>query len=220
MQTLEPRAFYVYVPYQRPEQRARCSTRRSTTSTSGNCSRVNRYLGNDRIGDANQLTLALTSRLLDAETGAERLRVARRPALLLPGSARRAERGAALAATSDVLFGVEGRLTEAWALAALWQYNFDSSQTERLTAGVRYTPAPGRVLSANYTYNRQFDRPGRRDQSQIEPVRSRRRVAGRRGHVRCSAAGTTRSSAARRWRRSAASSTMPAAGCCGWSASA
>ena len=37
---------------------------------------VNRYLGNDRIGDANQLTLALTSRLLEPDTGAERLRVA------------------------------------------------------------------------------------------------------------------------------------------------
>ena len=45
---------------------------------------VNRYLGNDRIGDANQLTLALTSRLLDPDTGAERLRVAVGPALLFP----------------------------------------------------------------------------------------------------------------------------------------
>jgi LPS-assembly protein len=64
VQTLEPRAFYVYVPY-RTRARRRCSTRRSTTSTFGQFFSVNRYLGNDRIGDANQLTLALTSRLLD-----------------------------------------------------------------------------------------------------------------------------------------------------------
>ena len=33
-QTLEPRAFYVYIPYQRPDRARRCSTPRSTTSTS------------------------------------------------------------------------------------------------------------------------------------------------------------------------------------------
>jgi LPS-assembly protein len=63
------------------------------------------------------------------------------------------------AATSDVLLGVEGRLSEAWSLAALWQYNFDASQTERMDAGARYTPAPGRVLSASYRYSRQYFDP-------------------------------------------------------------
>ena len=44
---------------------------------------------------------------------------------------------------SDFLVGIEGRLTDAWALIGLWQYNFESSETERFNAGVRYTPAPG-----------------------------------------------------------------------------
>ena len=59
-------------PVSATRTRRRSSTPRSTTSTSRSCSRENRYLGNDRIGDANQLTLALTSRLLDPATGAER----------------------------------------------------------------------------------------------------------------------------------------------------
>ena len=57
---------------------------------------VNRYLGNDRIGDANQLTLALTSRLLDPEHRRRAAARRRRPALLFPESAGRAERIAAL----------------------------------------------------------------------------------------------------------------------------
>jgi LPS-assembly protein len=69
------------------------------------------------------------------------------------------------AATSDALLGAEGRLSDAWAIIGLWQYNLDSSQTERLNAGVRYTPAPGRVFNATYTYNRQyFDPIGKQSQ--------------------------------------------------------
>ena len=41
------------------------------------------------------------------------------------------------ASTSDVLLGVEGRLSDAWTLGALMQYNFDRSQTERLDFGFR-----------------------------------------------------------------------------------
>ena len=65
------------------------------------------------------------------------------------------------ASSSDVLVGAEGRLSDAWALAALWQYNFDLSQTERLDLGFRYTPAPGKAFNASYRYARhQVDRVG------------------------------------------------------------
>jgi LPS-assembly protein len=57
------------------------------------------------------------------------------------------------------LLGIEGRLSDAWALIGLWQYNFDASQTERLNAGARYTPAPGRALSVSYRYSRQYVDP-------------------------------------------------------------
>ena len=75
LQTLEPRAFYVYVPY-RNQSKAPIFDTAIDDFNFAQLFSVNRYLGNDRIGDANQLSLALTSRLLDAETGAERMRVA------------------------------------------------------------------------------------------------------------------------------------------------
>ena len=113
---------------------------------------VNRYLGNDRIGDANQLTLALTSRILDPATGAERFRVAVGQRYYFQNQQVVLNESPRSAASSDVLVGAEGRITDAWAIAALWQYNQDSKQTERLTAGLKYTPAPGRVFNASYTY--------------------------------------------------------------------
>ena len=156
--TLEPRAFYVYVPY-RDQNKAPIFDTAVDDFNFGQLFNVNRYLGNDRIGDANQLSLALTSRLLEAETGAERLRIAvgqryyfRDQRVVLNESPRSA-------ATSDALLGAEGRLSDAWAIIGLWQYNLDSSQTERLNAGLRYTPAPGRVFNATYTYNRQYFDP-------------------------------------------------------------
>lgn len=160
VQTLEPRAYYVYVPY-RDQSKAPIFDTALDDYNFAQLFSTNRYLGNDRIGDANQITLGLTTRLLDPATGAERLRVAvaerfyfqdQRVTLTeLPRSAR----------SSDVLVGAEGRLSDAWALGALWQYNFDQSQTERLDAGFRYTPAPGSAFNASYRYARhQVDQVG------------------------------------------------------------
>ncbi len=164
VQTLEPRAFYVYVPY-RNQSKAPTFDTAVDDFNFGQLFSVNRYLGNDRIGDANQLTLALTSRILDPVTGGERFRVAVGQRFYYQNQQVVLNESPRSASSSDILVGAEGRISDAWAIAALWQYNQDSKQTERLTAGIRYTPAPGRVFNASYTYNRQFVDPvGRQSQ--------------------------------------------------------
>jgi LPS-assembly protein len=95
VQTLEPRAFYVYVPYKNQSQAPTFDTAVDDFNF-GQLFSVNRYLGNDRIGDANQLTLALTSRILDPDYGCRAAAGRRRPALLLPEPAGRSQRVAAL----------------------------------------------------------------------------------------------------------------------------
>ena len=164
VQTLEPRAFYVYVPF-RDQNQAPVFDTAVDDFNFGQLFSVNRYLGNDRIGDANQLTLALTSRLLDPNTGAERLRLAIGQRYYFQNQRVVLNESPRSASTSDLLVGAEGKLSDAWSIAALWQYNQDSQRTERTTAGLRYTPAPGRVFNASYTYNRQlFDPIGRQSQ--------------------------------------------------------
>ena len=158
VQTLEPRAFYVYVPYKNQNQAPVFDTALDDFNF-GQLFSVNRYIGNDRIADANQLTLALSSRIIDSESGAERLRVAIGERFYFEDQRVVLTESPRSAATSDFLLGVEGRLSDAWSMIGLWQYNFDSSLTERFTGGIRYTPSPGRAISVSYTYDTQYVDP-------------------------------------------------------------
>jgi LPS-assembly protein len=72
-QTLEPRLFYLYVPEQNQNNIPVFDTNPSVISFD-NLFRTNRFSSIDRIGDANQLSLALVSRILNADTGEEKLR--------------------------------------------------------------------------------------------------------------------------------------------------
>jgi LPS-assembly protein len=154
VQTLEPRAYYVYIPY-RDQARAPVFDTAQQDFTYGQLFVPNRYLGNDRIGDANQVTVALTSRFLDPATGAERLRIAigdrfyfTDQRVTLPGESPRS------GASSDVLLLGEGRLSDAWYVAGTTQYNFDAGELEIFNAALRWTPAPGKAINASYRYNR------------------------------------------------------------------
>ena len=68
LQTLEPRAFYLYVPG-RDQQDLPLFDTRELTFSFAQLFQTNRFSGADRQTDANQVTLALTSRLLDDDNG-------------------------------------------------------------------------------------------------------------------------------------------------------
>ena len=158
VQTLEPRAFYVYIPFRKQDQTPVFDSAIDDFNFTQLFSE-NRYLGNDRIGDANQLTLALTSRFLDPGTGAERLRVAVGERFYFSSQQVTLNEPPRSAGKSDFLVGVDGRLNDVWTLSNLLQYNFDASRVERFNAGVRYTPAPGRVLNLVWRYTRELVDP-------------------------------------------------------------
>lgn len=72
-QTLEPRLFYLYVPYQ--DQSAIPSFDTVSAETDfDSLFRLNRYNGIDRIGDSHHIALGLTSRFLGNHNGREYLR--------------------------------------------------------------------------------------------------------------------------------------------------
>ncbi len=152
IQTLEPRAFYTYTPY--VEQNANLYPNFDTTIADFGYAQIfreNRFVGNDRIGDANQLTLAVTSRYLESN-GAERLRlaVAQRFNLTPP----KVGLGSALQDTgearSDVLLLASGRVTRETRLDASFQYNQVRSEVNRVSFGVYWQPAPMKVVNAQY----------------------------------------------------------------------
>ncbi|HKN57684.1 MAG TPA: LPS-assembly protein LptD, partial [Gemmatimonadaceae bacterium] len=152
-QTLEPRAYYVYIPYRRQDQIPAFDTAIDEFNFS-QLFTENRYLGSDRIGDANQLTLAAVTRFSDPQTGEERMRFAIGQRYYFQDQRVTLTEAPRTANTSDLLLSGEGRLSDAWSAAGTFEYNLNHPQTERLDLGVRWQPGPGRVLNASYRYIR------------------------------------------------------------------
>ncbi len=72
IQTLEPRLFYVYIPEEDQSAIPSFDTSELSLNNFSNIFRENRFIGEDRIGDTNQLTFGVESRFLDGDTGVER----------------------------------------------------------------------------------------------------------------------------------------------------
>lgn len=71
IQTLEPRILYTYTPYKDQSDIPVFDSAATSFSTSTRLFSKNRFTGKDRIGDTNQLTMALTTRLLNPRKGRE-----------------------------------------------------------------------------------------------------------------------------------------------------
>ena len=70
--TLEPRLMYTYIPYRNQDELPLFDTGLPDFNMI-ELFRSNRYVGDDRIGDANQLAFGLTSRLFNESTGTQYL---------------------------------------------------------------------------------------------------------------------------------------------------
>ncbi len=150
-QTLEPRLFYTYTPYRAQNQNLYPNFDTSEADFSyAQIFRENRFVGNDRIGDSNQVTLAMISRYLETN-GAERLRlaVAQRYNISNPKVGLGSEQQAT-EARSDVLLLTSGRVTNTVRLDANFQYNQVKSEVNRVNFGVYWAPEPMKVLNAQY----------------------------------------------------------------------
>jgi len=154
LQTFEPRLFYVYVPGKDQSDIPIFDTSLVDLNFSSLFAE-NQFAGNDRINDANQVSIAFTTRLIDAETGVQRLSasIGQRYFLsdqqvTLPGTRVRDIN------SSDILAGFSANLRNNWNLDALWQYNTDNSEAVRTTFSGRYNPEPGKTLNLSYSYRK------------------------------------------------------------------
>ncbi|WP_144039340.1 LPS-assembly protein LptD [Solemya velum gill symbiont] len=73
LQTLEPRLFYTYTPYTNQDNLPVFDSRLADFSFE-NLFRENRFTGSDRVGDANQMVAAITTRFISHDSGFEWLR--------------------------------------------------------------------------------------------------------------------------------------------------
>jgi LPS-assembly protein len=168
-QTLEPRLYYLYAPFRDQSQLPNFTT----AERDFNFAQIftdNRFVGGDRVGDANQLTFALATRLIDSDTGLERFRAAlgqihyfKPPRVTLGEPATDAK-------SSDIVAFASSRLTPAIAADVGVQYTPSVSRSQRFAAGGSYSPAPGRVINAAYRYARGSVDSADAAQSGIEQV--------------------------------------------------
>ncbi len=155
-QTIEPRLFYVYIPNKDQDQLPVFDTALSDLNMTTLFSE-NQFTGDDRVNNANQLSLALTSRMIDSATGIERFTatVGQRyfftdQKVTLPGGSATSKN------SSDIIAAMTARLSNKWNLDAFWQYNTDDDSIVRSNLLARYNPEPGKLLNAGYRYTQQF----------------------------------------------------------------
>jgi LPS-assembly protein len=154
IQTLEPRMLYLYVPYENQDALPVFDTGIPDLNLV-QLFRTNRYVGPDRIGDANQVSVGVTTRLLDSSHGRQYLSATlgqayyfQDPRVTLPGEPVRDR------STSDVVAEVELNAFKNWNARFAYQWNPDETQGERSETFVQYNPSPGRVINAGYRFRR------------------------------------------------------------------
>ena len=152
-QTLEPRLFYLNVPY-RDQSRFPNFTTAESDFNFQQIFTENRFVGGDRIGDANQLTVAVTSRLIESATGLERFKAGlgqvqyfRPPRVTLGDAPRDAK-------SSDILGFASSQMSPSVSVETAWQYTPNLSRSEKVTLGARYAPEPGSVVNFAYRFVR------------------------------------------------------------------
>ena len=178
VQTLEPRAFYLFVPHEGQDDIPVFDTGEYTFSFA-QLFREDRFSGSDRIGDANQVALALTSRLLSQGSGEELLRASigqiyffrDRDVQLSPGD------GVETDGTSDLVAELSAQIYDDWRLTTGFQWNVDDRQTNRNTLRLRYQPDTERVLNLEYRFVR--DAVEQTDLSFRWPIKNNWGVVGR-----------------------------------------
>ncbi len=153
-QTLEPRLFYVNTPYRDQSLYPNFDSGEATFNFAQLFSE-NRFVGSDRIGDANQLTAALVSRYSEA-SGIERLRLAIGQRFYFKDQrvVLDATNPVQNSARSDLLLSANGRLSPSLSVDSAIQYNESTHNTYSSNYGLQWQPKPKHVMNVEYRYLR------------------------------------------------------------------
>jgi LPS-assembly protein len=152
-QTLEPRLLYANTPY-RAQSTLPIFDTAPNDFNAVSAYWENLFSGIDRVADGHQLTAGVTTRLLDADTGAENLRLGIsqrylfRDQLVTPDGVPLTQR------FSDVLFEGSTAVVPDWRFEVALRYSAETSRALRSIIGARYLPAPFHALSATYRFAR------------------------------------------------------------------
>jgi LPS-assembly protein len=164
--TLEPRVQYVYTPYKDQDQLPLFDTALPDLNLV-ELFRTNRYVGVDRIGDANQVTTAVTSRLIDSASGQQFLSATlgqtyyfQPPRVQIPLEPTTGLR-------SDLVAEVSLAAYKNWSVNFGEQWDPQTSDSDRTIVELQFKPADDAVVNLAYRFQR--DNPAEQ-QAQVQAV--------------------------------------------------
>lgn len=178
--TLEPRLFYLYTPYEQQSEIGVYDTSLPTFNFTQLFS-SNRFSGIDRIGDANQISGALTSRILD-EQGREKVSMslgrivylADRQVQLVDTIGRETEK------QSGLLAEVNWRWTDSIEFKSVIEWDDQTNNTTHGLVNMHYEPQPNHIINLGHRYRERLDR--KQEEAELAfawPIKDNWRLLGR-----------------------------------------
>jgi len=152
MQTLEPRLRYTWIPFRDQSELPIFDTALPDLDFV-QLFRTNRYVGADRLGDANELAVGVTSRLVHADSGQQFLSATigqrfyfERPRVVLPGELVETRDA------SNMVGEIEMTAYRNWSASIAMEWDYDASNTLLGQASVQYRPRRDTVVNVGYRY--------------------------------------------------------------------
>jgi LPS-assembly protein len=177
VQTLEPRLFYLYVPKKDQDDIPVFDTG-DYDFNYWTLFQENRFTGPDRMGDANQVAVALTSRILDPGSGKQifsaslgSLLYFRDRDVTLPGERVETDD------SSDLIGEITMNIGNHWNADAEVHWNPHDSQTNRNDYRLQYKTGPRQLV--NLSYRRRRDSQEQADLSFLWPLGQSWHMVGR-----------------------------------------
>lgn len=154
LQTIEPRAQFLYVPFDDQKEFPVFDTIQPDFSLV-QLFRRNRYVGLDRLGDSSQLNLGITTRLMRSKDGSQFLTATVGETqyfspqdVVLPGELPSND------TASDYIAELGMNLNDQWKMDLGYQWDSDQSVTQLAEARILYRGDDFRVLNASYRFRR------------------------------------------------------------------
>ena len=152
--TLEPRMLYLYTPYRNQNDLPVFDTALPDL-VPVELFRNNRYVGYDRLSDADQVAMGVTSRLLDGHDGRQYLALTlgqiyyfETPKVILPYEVPQT------GTRSDFVAQLALNAFQNWNSNVGLQWSPQSSQIERTDVNIQYKPATDQVINLAYRFER------------------------------------------------------------------
>ncbi len=160
-QTLEPQIYYTYIPYVNQAKVPVFDTTVNTL-TYDQMFNYNRFSGIDRIGDANQVGFGFTTRLIDQNTGFEKVRFgvgeilyfANRLVTLCQNDSctDNPDNHSNYQRTSPLSALLNYNINPAWSITGNAIWNPVSKQMDNTALLFHYQPTPERIINLGFNY--------------------------------------------------------------------